>query len=88
MVASQRHQQNPGDRGLGRGRNRGAGVEYGGVDDGCAGTLEEDEAITLSFTPHLHMMFTARSTSCCPQLFERASSTWWNPKLVFFIFNL
>ena len=53
-----------------------------GEHDGNDGALEEDEAIRLSLTPHLHLMMASRSrrSSCCPQLFERAADSWWNPK--------
>ncbi|XP_045115025.1 adenylate cyclase type 9-like isoform X1 [Portunus trituberculatus] len=49
---------------------------------GREGVMDEEEAIRLSLTPNLHalMLGSRRRRSCCPLLFERAASTWWDPK--------
>ncbi|KAK3876369.1 hypothetical protein Pcinc_009523 [Petrolisthes cinctipes] len=49
---------------------------------GREGVMEEEEAIRLSLTPHLHalMLTSRRRNSCCPMLFERAAPTWWDPR--------
>ncbi|KAG0724804.1 Adenylate cyclase type 9 [Chionoecetes opilio] len=46
------------------------------------GAMDEEEAIRLSLTPNLHALFlgSRRRRPCCPLLFERAASTWWDPK--------
>ncbi|XP_066952169.1 adenylate cyclase type 9 isoform X2 [Macrobrachium rosenbergii] len=62
--------------GTGGQSGRGAGGTGGG------GVMEEEEAIRLSLTPHLHalMLGSHRQSSCCPTLFERAAPTWWDPR--------
>lgn len=51
---------------------------------GQEGVMDEEEAIRLSLTPNLHAHMLGsrrrRHRSCCPLLFERAASTWWDPK--------
>ncbi|XP_071526446.1 adenylate cyclase type 9 [Panulirus ornatus] len=61
----------------------GSGGHGGGTGGrGGGGVMEEEEAIRLSLTPHLHALMLAshRRNSCCPMLFERAASTWWDPR--------
>ncbi|XP_050692888.1 adenylate cyclase type 9-like isoform X3 [Eriocheir sinensis] len=49
---------------------------------GQEGVMDEEEAIRLSLTPnlHAHMLGSRRRRNYCPLLFERAASTWWDPK--------
>ncbi|CAL4061073.1 unnamed protein product, partial [Meganyctiphanes norvegica] len=56
------------------------GGEGGGGDD--VGELGEEEAFTLSLTPHFHafMLGNTRRNSCCPIMFERAAPSWWDPR--------
>lgn len=60
----------------------GSGDHGGGTGGRGGGVMEEEEAIRLSLTPHLHALMLAshRRNSCCPMLFERAASTWWDPR--------
>lgn len=53
-----------------------------GGEAGQEGVIDEEEAIRLSLTPnlHAHMLRSHRRRTCCPLLFERAASSWWNPK--------
>ncbi|XP_053654012.1 adenylate cyclase type 9 isoform X2 [Cherax quadricarinatus] len=62
-------------------------VSGGGGQEGGRGRdekeiMEEEEAIRLSLTPHLHALMLAshQRNSCCPVLFERAAPTWWDPR--------
>lgn len=60
----------------------GSGGHNGGAAGEGGAVLEEEEAIRISLTPHLHalMMASHRRNSCCPLLFERAADTWWDPR--------
>ncbi|XP_069184364.1 adenylate cyclase type 9 isoform X2 [Procambarus clarkii] len=59
-----------------------SGGPEGGTGKDGREVMEEEEAIRLSLTPHLHafMLASHRRNSCCPMLFERAASTWWDPR--------
>ncbi|KAB7494542.1 Adenylate cyclase type 9 [Armadillidium nasatum] len=44
-------------------------------------SMLEEEVLCLAIPPQIHaQMLEKHKSTCCPKLFERASSKWWNPK--------